>query len=280
MSDEGYGSYDPGAPEGEDSGRSQYVTKKDVRVIFIVIIVMTIVGFPVFKMLEHRARRSMCRSNLGSISEAINQYASLHDERFPPLMRTDLNGSPDLASSGYPYTWASDLSDLVTKTSAFQCPDTQDSEVTKIEGKTGILNLTYGMYRPYSGFLRSLVANPDQTVLIVETSNHGAGNTYNPVPYKSMDGKEIPWDGFSVGWDTGNGKPSEKSAFVTRLAFPGTANGQFEKDGDVRHEGGILAINCSGAILPGLRPNDAKIKIRGGLPSGLWEAPASSLSTP
>lgn len=277
MSEDSYGGgYDPTAPEGDNYGRSQYVTKRDVRVIAVLILVLAIAAYPVYKMLERNAHRSVCRSNLGAIADAINQYASLHDDRFPPIMRTNANGSPNLGDSGHPYTWASDLQDFMNRRASFECPEAAQEEVTKIEGHEKVLPLTYGMYEPYGGFLRTVVPNPDQTVLVVETSNHGSKTSFDPLPYKDLSGNEVPWDGFVVGWQNSNDRPNEQSDRITRLAFPGTSSGNFVKDGETRHDGGILAINCSGAILPLLKQTDGKVNIKSGLPSGFWEAPATS----
>lgn len=279
MSEEVTGAYDPTAPDGDDYGRSQYVSKRDVRVIAVFLIILALAAIPIFKMLERNAHKSTCRSNLGAIADAMNQYASLHDDRFPPIMRTGSDNEPDLGSTGYPYTWASDLSQFMKHNTSFVCPEARPEEITKVEGEHGVIDLTYGMYEPYGGYLRTIVPNPDQTVLIIETSNHGSNGSFDPLPYKDSSGKEIPWDGFVVGWNNTNDKPNDQSSLVTRLAFPESAGGKFNLKDPSRHDGGIIAINCSGSLLPLIRPHDAVVRMKGGLPSGYWEAPASSATS-
>lgn len=275
MSEEGFGgAYDPTAPEG-DAGRSQYVSKKDVKIVIGGIVLLALLGVPVYKMLERNAQRSQCANNLRAISSAINQYSELHDGRYPPIMRTGPNGEPDLGETGYPYTWASDVDELMSPRATFTCPTAAPKELTTIEGHGKTIHLAYGMYEPYGGFLRNLVPNPDQTVLIAETSNLGAAGSYDPMPYKNLNGDVVPWDGFVIGWNNTNDTPTSSSAFATRLAFPGTSGGQFseEKNSDARHDGGIHALNCSGGMMRLLKQADAKITIRAGLPADLWEAP-------
>jgi hypothetical protein len=277
MSDEGFGAYDPSAPEGSEPSRSQYVSKKDVRIVLVGVILLAIAAYPIYKMLERNAQRSVCATNLGAIAKAISQYAEVHDERFPPIMRTGPNLEPDLGTSGYPYTWASDISEIMSPRSSFKCPAAQNEEITTIEGREKIIQSSYGMYAPYGGYLRTLVPNPDQTVLIAETTNFGALATYDPTPFKTIDGQTVKFDGFVIGWNNTNNDPDDKSDKVTRLAFPETSGGVFRKDGPMRHDGGIHALNCSGAMLGHLlKPTDAIVPIRRGLPGGIWEAPPAS----
>jgi hypothetical protein len=191
-------------------------------------------------------------------------------------MRTGPNDTPGLGSTGRPYTWASDVSEMMSPRASFKCPTATDAEVTWIEGRERSIPLTYGMYAPYGGYLRNIVPNPDQTVLIAETTNFGALQTYDPVPFKTLEGDVVPFDGFVIGWDHSNREPSEHSKMVTRLAFPNTKDGAFTKDGPARHDGGIHALSASGAMLPLLKPSSARIAIRKGLPGGLWEAPPFS----
>ncbi|AIE87618.1 hypothetical protein [Fimbriimonas ginsengisoli] len=277
MSEEGYGAYDPSAPEGSDQAHSQYVTKKDVRVILVVIAVLTACCYPVFKMLERNAQRSVCATNLKAVSSAIGQYAEMHDERFPPIMRTGPNNEPDLGTSGFPYTWASDVADLMSKRASFRCPTATDEEVTRVETHGGSMPITYGMYQPYGGYLRTIVPNPDQTVLVAETSNMGANNTYDPLPYKTIDGKTVPFDGFVIGWSNTNADPTSASTYITRLAFADTSKANFDTADKPRHDGGIHALNCSGAMMRFLlKPSDARVRMSRDLPGGLWEAPPMS----
>jgi len=267
MSDTGFDAFDPNAPEGDSGGKSQYVTKRDLRVVGAALVVLAACCWPVYKMLERKAQRSVCATNLGSIATAISQYAALHDDRFPPIMRTGPGNQPDLGTSGYPYTWASDIIDLMSPRSTFVCPSAEVSEITKIEGHNDKpVPITYGMYEPYGGYLRTIIANPDQTVLISETSNHGAESSFDPIPLTG------PGDGFVIGWNNVNENPNELSTLITRLALRGTSNGVFKKTTEPRHDGGIFAINCNGAAIF-IKPTEANVQMYRKLPGGLWQAP-------
>lgn len=260
--------YDPTAPDGDANRGSQYVNKRDIRVVAVALLVLAAAAYPLFLNMVRRAHRSICANNMAGISIAVQQYAVLHDDRFPPIMRT--NGfEPDLGDSGHPYTWASDVDELMNPRASFKCPAATDSEVTWIEGRQKLIPLTYGMYQPFGGTLRTIVANPDQSVLIAETSNGGKGETYDPVPFKAG------FDGFLVGWNDSNETPGNSSQAVTRLAFPKTEAGKFLRDGDMRHEKGIHGLNCNGAMIF-LKPTDAYTHIQHGLPSGLWQIPPIS----
>ena len=148
-----------------------------------------------------------------------------------------------------------------------------------VEGQNNArIPLTYGMYAPYGGFLRNSIENPDQTVILAETSNFGATGVFNPQPFPNLEGAKIPHDGFVIAWDDSNLEPSDKSSYVTRLAFPNTSGGVFAKDGAARHDAGLHAITASGAASPLLKPQDAKVerRFKGDLPSGMWAAPPIS----
>jgi hypothetical protein len=268
MSEEGYGAYDPTAPE-DGPARSQYVSKKDVRVVAVAIAVLLACGWPIFKMLERRAQSSVCLSNMGAISNAISQYAVLHDDRFPPIMRTGPNNQPDLGDSGHPYCWASDVVALMSPRSSFRCPAADSKELCWVEGEKQLIPLTYGMYYPYGAYLRTIIPNPDQTALIAETSNEGSNQTFDPLAYPGG------WDGFVVGWNTSNDMPGATTNIATRLAFPDTATGVFHKTGAARHDKGIHVLNCDGALINVL-PTGARISMSRGLPSGLWQSPPAS----
>jgi hypothetical protein len=269
--------YDPTAPEGEGQRGAGYVTKKDIRVIGIAMAVLAAILFPIYKLLERSSQSSRCLLNMKAMAAALNEYAEQHDDRFPPLMRTLLNGSPDLGETGLPYTWASDVSGFMNPRASFRCPTAAEPEVAYVEGRDGNrLPVTYGMYSPYGAFLRAIVNDPDQTILIAETSNFGALDTFNPQPFLDLEGNKIPFDGFVIGWNDSNFQPSESSSAATRLAFPNSADGQFKKDGPMRHDAGIHAIVISGAAAPALNPSQAKTEMRFGLPTGIWEAPPVS----
>jgi hypothetical protein len=184
-------------------------------------------------------------------------------------MRTGPGNLPDLGNTGHPYTWVSDIDELMSKRSSFKCPSAEEKDVTWVEGREKLIPTTYGMYEPYGGYLRNIIPNPDQTVLISETSNLGADTTYDPLPYKAG------FDGFVIGWNNSNDVPDNKSTAVTRLAFPETASGAFKLGGLARHEDRIHALNCDGAMMF-VKPVQANVEISRGLPGGLWQSPPIS----
>lgn len=266
--------YDPTAPEGDGGGSSQYVSRRDLRVILIGVVVLALFLLPFYRILERNSQKSRCVQNMKSIASALNQYAEVHDNRFPPLMRTALDGTPDLGDTGLPYTWASDIQEGMSARASFRCPSAQVGEEVYIEGRGRTrIPLTYGMYAPYGAFLTSIIANPDQTIIVAETSNFGTWETYNPTPFKTDEGKLVPYDAFVIGWSDSNTIPSPTSQYVTRLAFYGTANGDFREETEGRHDVGIHALNAQGAAAGPLKAKSAILDLRDGLPIGFWESP-------
>ena len=103
--------YDPTAPEGEAQRGGNYVSKRDLRVLLVGVLVLMGMLYPIYKVLERNSQKARCAQNMKAMSTAIHEYAALHDDRFPPIMRTLSNGSPDLGETGIPYTWASDVAE-------------------------------------------------------------------------------------------------------------------------------------------------------------------------
>ncbi|HWD39912.1 MAG TPA: hypothetical protein VG944_13775 [Fimbriimonas sp.] len=273
--------YDPNAPEGEISSRGQYMTKRDLRSIAIVLVVLGALGYPIYLFMLKRSESSRCTQNMKAIQEAIALYEDEHDGRLPPIDRTENVDSltPSLGDSGHVYTWASDVAGYKTARASFLCPSAKPEEVTWIEDPDNakqFLPLSYGMYAPYGGFLASLIENPDQTIIVAETSNSGALSTYDPMPFKSSDGKPLP-DGFVIGWNDGNDAPTKSSQWMTRLALPGTADGKFSKDGDARHGDTIHMLTASGQEVNGNQMS-AKFKEAMGV-SASWTVPPTTRAT-
>ena len=242
--------YDPGAPEGEVSGRGQYKTPRQLRQMLIGFVVIFLLLIPIYRFLLGRSQSSICTQNIKAIMQAMNIYAQNNDERFPPVARTEsyFTTIPSLDSTGHVYTWASDLQPYMNARASFRCPAADDKELVATEDNSTnkkTIPLSYGMYAPYGGFLVSEVENPDQTVIISETSNEGSGRSYDPMPFHSSAGAPLP-DGFAIGWNDSNEEPSSKTLDVTRLAFQGTQGGTFKKGGDARHGTTIHGLTASG----------------------------------
>jgi hypothetical protein len=187
------------------------------------------------------------------INEALTLYATEHDGRYPPIDRTETLASiaPSLGETGHVYTWASDISGYMNVRSSFLCPSADPSELVMTEDPRGANRTfmsSYGMYQAYGSCLTSLIENPDQAVVVAETSNGGALGTYDPDPLKSQSGQPVP-DGFVIGWNDSNDEPGKSTNRVTRLAFPDTKNGKFQKDGSARHGDTIHVLSSSGQLM-------------------------------
>lgn len=269
--------YDPNAVDGDSNRGSSYVSKRDFRIIIVGIVVLTILLIPIYKVLERNSQKARCAQNMAAIANGLGQYAALHDDRFPPLMRTHIGDYPDLGESGMPFTWASDVQEFMNARASFLCPTAQPEEAVITESLKGTkLPVTYGMYAPYSAYLRSMIEDPDQTIIVAETSNFGANGTYDPLPFVDDQGKKVPFDGFAIGLNDENWVGTSASKYVTRLAFPDSEGAKFGSKGPTRHDGGIHAITAAGSASPLLKPDDAVVVKRFGLPGGIWTVPPVS----
>lgn len=261
------GPYDPSAIEGEKPSGHQYVSAKDLRVWGIAFVLLSVPFYFIYKVLEGNSERHRCTSNLGAIYKAINLYAEQHDNRFPPLVRTESDFvTPSLGENGTPYTWVSDVAPFMGTRQTFSCPTSTETErVLNESGESSSQTIasSYGMYVPYGGVLTSLVESPDQVVLIAETSDRGSQATVDPIPF----GKSTP-DGFAIGWSNSNTDPGKKADMVTRLAFPDAAKGPTKKG---RHGAYLQALSASGELIQ-LGPDEAAFRTGGGV-NPHWRLP-------
>jgi hypothetical protein len=242
-------------PEFDERSRSAYLSRKDVRVLAVVAIVLVLLMMPVYCVLKDQRDEHVCKQNLGHIFKAMGAYIEANDGRFPPAFVVGEKGEPQLFD-GAPYTWMSLAHPGLSARASFLCPAAGESET--------ILNLhpeadkphfrsAYGLYVPWATANSSLVSDPNTAVLVAETSNHGAENTFNPVPFSNGV------DGMTVAWDTGNFEVARDSEYVTRLAFPSTRGGDFRKDGPARHGDNIFLLTMGGQLLS-LKPNGARLR--------------------
>ena len=86
------GPYDPNALEGERPGGTQYISGKQVRVAAIALAVLSVPFYFIHGVLQGNSERHVCISNLRGIYNAINLYAEQHDNRFPPIARSESDG--------------------------------------------------------------------------------------------------------------------------------------------------------------------------------------------
>ncbi len=238
------GPYDPNAVEGDRSAGGQYVTAKDIRIWGIALVVLGVASYPIYKYLEGQSERARCSANLRAVYQALSLYADQHDNRLPPLARMEPDGvTPSLSEKGQPYTWVSDVAPFMNPRQSFVCPTATKEETVDNEsgeaGKTGVPS-TYGMYAAYAGVLISNIENPDDAIIVGETSNRGAAASLDPKPF----GTTTP-DGFAIGWIDTNTNPTKATKSVTRLAFPGSDKGTAETG---RHGKFVWGLSASGEL--------------------------------
>ncbi|MEI7577322.1 MAG: hypothetical protein WCK51_10545 [Armatimonadota bacterium] len=244
--------YDIDAPEGAKSPGAQYMTRKDVKWILLATAGVLLGMVPVYISMRDKAYATTCKKNLSKIGEALQLYADQHDDRFPPVYEVGQNGEPAIGPAGYPYTWVSDIQPLMSIRATFVCPSADPSEYAYSASPTGgdPIPSTYGMYAAYSSSPTKEVENADNIVLVAETANAGASETFNPKPFS---GKQ---DGFLIGWNNSNEAPDESTIAMTRLAFKKTAKENFTQ-ADGRHGFLVHAISVNRGLLL-LKSEDAQ----------------------
>lgn len=274
--------YDPDRPEG-DKSKSDYVTRKDViRIVAMVAVVLGAAGWPIYQNMLKETHKHICTRNLKAIAGAIGIYTEVFDGRLPVAYQMGDNGAPYL-EDGKPVVWASIIAGQMPKGTSFTCPAAKPEEALAVAGSTTQekigdadsvkqveIRLTYGLYAGMAAQPSALVPNPDEVVMVAETANFGANNTYNPKPFLDAEGNKIPGDGFLIGWDNGNESPDNTTKSVTRLAFPGTGNGDFDAATVTgRHDQMIFGLSVSGQLRR-LTPKDAKAENSAGRLRGNW----------
>jgi len=270
--------YDPTAPEGESRAGSAYVTRKDVKIVGVALILLGFMMYPIFRVLARRSEKAHCITNMKAIMEAMNQYATLNEDKFPPLYATGGAEEHMLQTSGAPYTWASDLYEYMGSRASFVCPTAEKSEYSYSQdphADSKRFANTYGMFAPLGAMSRSQVDDPNEAVLVAESSNMGALNTYDPIPFKDSAGKVLPYDGMIIGWDNDNFVGDKTSKYVTRLAFPDTKGLSFNKEGAGRHDEGTFVLSVTGQ-LRSMHPDIARVLRRDGNIYGVWPMPLTA----
>lgn len=246
------GGYD--ASEVDERPRSSHLSRKDVRVLGFVLLLLVLLMSPIYCVLKIQRDRHVCKQNLGHIYKAISLYMVENNDRFPPIFVTNEQDEPQLfdargaqnPSGAYLYSWMSLVQPQLTPRATFECPAAQPEENVRnlsYSSENPPFTSSYGMYIPWSAWSGPMVVNPDRSVLFGETCNNGAEDTFDPKPY--AHGK----DGITIGWSDGNDKPTPNSEFVTRLAFPESKGGKFVRDGRNRHGDSSLYITASGSLL-------------------------------
>ncbi len=255
-------------PEGPSSS---YLTRKQLYALLVGASIFLLLFALWYVIMKGQSDKALCRRNLKDAFTAMGLYLSQNDDRYPPVAHQLPNGAP-LLLDGKAFTWATLIQGGMSTRRSLVCPSSHEDERARnvfFEDSNATLLTSYGMYMAWSSYEQGKIDAPSRAVLLSETSNHGARDTYNPIPFTDPEDGAIPQDGFAIGWDQGVIEPGEDAQWVTRLAFPGTAGRKFEAEGKGRHDGGLFVLFADGH-LGMIRPPEAKIE-RGtyGL-SGYW----------
>ncbi|HVT13745.1 MAG TPA: hypothetical protein VHE55_15880 [Fimbriimonadaceae bacterium] len=264
---------DPYDPQEVDEKRrgSQYVSRKDFRIVAVVLFVLAIFAWPVYMFMLRGVNSSLCAKNLRKISGALQNYIADFDDHLPYAYETVDYDSKDVhLRGGYAYTWQWQLERYTNDWSAFRCPAADKSENTLTSDGTDIEATSYGMLNAYSGVQMSTIPNPDQKILIGETAKSGANGTADPLPLMA-GGNVLKDDGFVIGFDNDQDYPNSKTSYATRLAFPGSAKTGFNHETETRHPAENHFLSLTGAM----RSMDGSIGsvIRLGDSFGPWDVP-------
>jgi hypothetical protein len=272
------------ADEDRDGPRSQHFTKKDLKWVAVLLVLLALFLPSLYKKFKHDSDEHVCITNMNSIYKALSLYANDWDDRFPPEAwedPTSTTGAPNIVD-GKVNTWVTQAFHYDPRPDIYHCPAGEESESVPTEaaihkpGESKAEHITiqsnYGMYVGYATAMQSSIERPDQVVFLSETSNRGAEQSYDPSPYLGTDGKPSPYDGYSIGWDSGNRQPDAGSKSVTRLSFRGCENGVFT-NATTRHGDAIHAITAGGNLII-LHPNDSRLYMRAGDIQGYWAVPA------
>lgn len=260
--------YDPNAVEDRKS--SSYMSAKDIRNLLLVFVALGVIMIPIYGHFKKQSDQHVCKQNFAQMSKGMQLYLEANNNRFPPVFYADSAESDPIAINGSAISWMTLIRDGMESRSNYRCPSASEAELAHSIHPSEAdkpMETAYGMYLPWSTWSAAMVQRPELSVLIAETSNRGAANTFNPVSFGSGD------DGFAIGWDDDPFQVTSKSQWVTRLAFPDTKSGEFKKTGPTRHNNGIHALAVDGSLIT-LKPDNAKLsrvgRGEGSQISGSW----------
>jgi len=244
----------------DEQPKGQYVTKRDFKVIVIVLVCLAVLLSPVYFVLKDGSDAYICKKNLNSISKALVLYSNDNDGKLPPAYVTiNEQGAPYIENNAI-YGWANLVDAYMKSDASFRCPkSTKEENYLDHHADGSLMEVSYGLYAPYAGYSLSDIEDADSVILVAEVCNRGANDTYDPHPILDADGNPAPYDAFVIGWSNGNLAPDETTTSVTRLAFPNSKGGTFDKDGSSRHPGGNHFLTATGRALS-LPPSAAKVE--------------------
>lgn len=250
---------------------SSYLTRKQLYALLVGASIFLLLFALWYVIMKGQSDKALCRRNLKDAFTAMGLYLSQNDDRYPPVYHQLPNGGP-LLLNGRAFTWATLIQGGMNTRRSLVCPASHEEERARnvlFEDPDATLLTAYGMYMAWSSYDQGKIDAPSRAVLLSETSNHGARDTYNPLPFADSEGAAISQDGFAIGWDRGIIEPDADAQWVTRLAFPDTAGRKFDPAGRGRHDGGLFALFADGH-LGMIRPSDAKIERGTYALTGYW----------
>lgn len=256
--------YDPDEPEGSKRRGSEYANRKFLLAFILGILAVLAMLYPLFEKLKRERFAATCKSNLGAISKALQQYAADNNDTLPPVYQAF--GGDDKAildpNQKLPMTWATIVKGYLRTEKEAKCPACAEGEAGKLQDG---LELSYGMYVPLGMRSPGLMSNPARTAMLTETSNLGFRGVANPKPLLDVDGKPLTVDTFAIGFDSGNlphPNTYKASNYVSRLSFYDASTGDFREDGACRHPSGIHVIFADGS-LGTIKPPAANVRRMG-----------------
>lgn len=260
--------YDPNAPE--DRRSSQYVSRRDVRIVSVVLVVLAFAAWPLYVYMLHGVHESVCKKHLHRIGSAIGNYVLDFDEHLPFAYETvGYEGMDIRPMNGLAHTWHWALKPYMQSTDVFTCPEASDDQNTRVTDGSKVMPVSYGMLGAYSGVDFNTIPNPGQKFLISETVKNGNAGTYDPYPFPEVGGE----DGFIIGFDNDQLYPNKDTKYATRLAYPDSWTKQgapptFNDETPSRHPGGVNFLFLDGSA----RTLNAKAA-RVNWPGGPYEVP-------
>ncbi len=257
--------------EREEPGRrTPYMTRKEMAYALLILLAV-FVAYYFFFYLPNKDRRDyvVSQGNLKQLHQVLIAYSEQNDEGLPAVFGMGPEGRVSLDRSGRPITWA-------TLTGAhFLPPDTLKNPKNHPEWDTLItwgkdpnrpVNLSYGMLAPLGLQRRYSILNPNEAILLAETIGGGRANSLNPLPLDVPEKR----DGFIIGYNDNNEKPTQDSEYVTRLAFTAPdPNTPLSARQPVHPGRSTLAITVTGSLVQ-LSASDMVVDKIGNAPSGRW----------
>jgi hypothetical protein len=245
-------------PQESDEGRkgTQYISRKDVRIIGIVVFVLGLIAWPLYLHMLKGVNQSLCSRNFRKMAIAMQEYKADFDDHLPFAYETASYGGSDIKlRGGYPYTWQWTLQPFTNDWKVFRCPAAEAVENSLTSDGSQIQGSSYGMLNAYSGIQYSMIANPASKILISETVRNGALGTLDPLPLQtpidpanpSAGMKTIQDDGFVIGFDNNQTYPNVNTQFATRLAFPDAKTAGLDQ-ATSRHPDGIHFLTVDGTM--------------------------------